>query len=136
VHASRAPIERPEAVLPAVAARTAGCSGAELANLVNEAAICAVRANDTAVRGEHFEAALSSFLASRAGTYDAGRRAGAGGVPLSAGPSRASDGASAAQQQALQLQQAMWALLQGLQPPPPERARAAGSTGTGIEEVE
>ena len=139
VHASRAPLERPEAVLPAVAARTAGCSGAELANLVNEAAICAVRANDTAVRGEHFEAALSSFLASRAGTYDASRRADAGGVPRSAGPSRTSDAAStasAAQQQALQLQQAMWALLQGCQPPPPQRARAAGSTGTGIEEVE
>ena len=43
VHARRTHIANAEQVLPRVAEATAGFSGAELANLVNEAAIAAVR---------------------------------------------------------------------------------------------
>ena len=43
VHARRTHIANAEQVLPRMAEATAGFSGAELANLVNEAAIAAVR---------------------------------------------------------------------------------------------
>ena len=44
-----------------MARATSGFSGAELANLVNEAAICAVRANKSSVDDECYEAALQEF---------------------------------------------------------------------------
>ena len=50
VHAAKTPLEAAERVLPRVARATAGLSGAELAHLVNEAAIGAVRDGDSVVR--------------------------------------------------------------------------------------
>lgn len=66
VHAAHTPLEAPERVLPHVAAATVGYSGAELANLVNEAAVGAVRAGESQVRGVHFDEALHSFSSTRA----------------------------------------------------------------------
>ena len=50
-----------------MARATSGLSGAELANLVNEAAICAVRANKSTVDDECYEAALQEFKVRLAG---------------------------------------------------------------------
>ena len=52
----------PDVDLNVVARGTPGMSGADLANLVNEAALFAVRAGDTMIRGEHFESARDRIL--------------------------------------------------------------------------
>ena len=52
-------------MLRRVARETSGFSGAELAGVVNEAAIAAVRAGDEAVRGSHLERAVAEFKAAR-----------------------------------------------------------------------
>lgn len=51
--------------LDAVAASTAGFSGAELSNLVNEAAFTAVRRGRAAITTDDFGEALRAYLASR-----------------------------------------------------------------------
>ena len=66
VHARRAPLEEREPTLRAVAARTAGWSGAELANLANEAAIGAARAGRDAVTRGDFDDALAEYARARA----------------------------------------------------------------------
>ena len=65
VHAARTPCEASRVVLPRVAAATEGFSGAELANLVNEAAIGAARVGDSHIRASHFDAALHTFRLTR-----------------------------------------------------------------------
>ena len=52
----------PDVDLNVVARGTPGMSGADLANLVNEAALFAVRAGDTMIRSEHFESARDRIL--------------------------------------------------------------------------
>jgi hypothetical protein len=52
-------------VLLRAARATSGWSGAELANLVNEASIGAARAGETVVRASHYEEALAEYKASR-----------------------------------------------------------------------
>jgi cell division protease FtsH len=53
----------PEVDLRIVAARTAGFAGADLANLVNEAALLAARGDKTAVGHKDFEAAIDRLVA-------------------------------------------------------------------------
>jgi cell division protease FtsH len=52
----------PDVDLNVVARGTPGMSGADLANLVNEAALFAVRAGDTMIRASHFESARDRIL--------------------------------------------------------------------------
>jgi cell division protease FtsH len=52
----------PDVKLDVVARGTPGMSGADLANLVNEAALFAVRAGEEQIRMEHFEAARDRIL--------------------------------------------------------------------------
>ena len=52
----------PDVDLNVVARGTPGMSGADLANLVNEAALFAVRAGDTMIRSTHFESARDRIL--------------------------------------------------------------------------
>jgi ATP-dependent Zn protease len=66
VHAARTALSEPDEVLPRVAALTGGFCGAELAALVNEASIRAVRTRDSAIRATHYEAALADMAAARA----------------------------------------------------------------------
>lgn len=75
------------AALATLGARTAGLSGAELANLVNEAALAAVRAGRAAVRVSDFEEALSQYRASRSfgDGADGGADGGIDGVEEDAG---------------------------------------------------
>lgn len=51
---------------PALASRTAGLSGADLKNLVNEAAIAAVRAQANETKQEHFEDVFAKLMAAAA----------------------------------------------------------------------
>jgi cell division protease FtsH len=53
----------PDVDLRVIAARTAGFAGADLANLVNEAALLAARSDKTAVGPEDFEAAIDRLVA-------------------------------------------------------------------------
>jgi cell division protease FtsH len=53
----------PDVDLKVVAARTAGFAGADLANLVNEAALLAARSDKTAVGMADFEAAIDRLIA-------------------------------------------------------------------------
>jgi cell division protease FtsH len=53
----------PEVDIQVVAARTAGFAGADLANLVNEAALLAARNNKTAVEMRDFESAIDRLIA-------------------------------------------------------------------------
>ena len=53
----------PDVDLRIVAARTAGFAGADLANLVNEAALLAARADKTAVGAKDFESAIDRLVA-------------------------------------------------------------------------
>jgi cell division protease FtsH len=53
----------PEVDIRVVAARTAGFAGADLANLVNEAALLAARNNKAAVDSKDFEAAIDRLVA-------------------------------------------------------------------------
>src|SRR6476660_892139 len=53
----------PNVDLKVVAARTAGCAGADLANLVNEAALLAARSDKTSVGMADFEAAIDRLIA-------------------------------------------------------------------------
>ena len=53
----------PDVDLKVVAARTAGFAGADLANLVNEAALLAARNNKTSVGPEDFESAIDRLIA-------------------------------------------------------------------------
>jgi cell division protease FtsH len=53
----------PDVDLRIVAARTAGFAGADLANLVNEAALLAARADKTAVGSKDFESAIDRLVA-------------------------------------------------------------------------
>jgi len=52
----------PDVDLNVVARGTPGMSGADLANLVNEAALFAVRSGDTMIRSNHFESARDRIL--------------------------------------------------------------------------
>jgi cell division protease FtsH len=61
VHARKVPLE-PEVDMRAVARGTPGFSGADLANLVNEAALTAARAGRTAVSGRDLDAARDKVL--------------------------------------------------------------------------
>ena len=54
-----------DAMLRRIARETSGFSGAELAGVVNEAAIAAVRAGDEAVRSSHLERAVAEFKLAR-----------------------------------------------------------------------
>ena len=54
-----------DAILRRIARETSGFSGAELAGVVNEAAIAAVRAGDEAVRSSHLERAVAEFKVAR-----------------------------------------------------------------------
>jgi cell division protease FtsH len=53
----------PDVDMRLVAARTAGFAGADLANLVNEAALLAARGDKTEVRPQEFEAAIERLVA-------------------------------------------------------------------------
>jgi cell division protease FtsH len=53
----------PDVDLRVIAARTAGFAGADLANLVNEAALLAARNNKSAVELQDFEAAIDRLIA-------------------------------------------------------------------------
>ncbi|HXI27726.1 MAG TPA: ATP-dependent metallopeptidase FtsH/Yme1/Tma family protein, partial [Vicinamibacterales bacterium] len=53
----------PDVELKVVAARTAGFAGADLANLVNEAALLAARSDKTAVTMKDFESAIDRLIA-------------------------------------------------------------------------
>ncbi|KAL1524370.1 hypothetical protein AB1Y20_019267 [Prymnesium parvum] len=66
VHAARTATVGASTLLPRMAAVTPGFSGAELANLVNEASIVAVRAGKDVVDGECYEVALRELQGSRA----------------------------------------------------------------------
>ena len=46
-----------------IAVMTAGLAGADLANVINEAALLAGRAEDTEVRSEHFKEAVERQIA-------------------------------------------------------------------------
>ena len=137
VHAAKAPVDQPQIVLPYVAASTPGFSGAELANLVNEAAIGAVRANESCVRGVHFEAALQTFVSSRADkparahTPSDGHGGGGGASPLD--NLLGSSGLSPAQQHHLRT---MAALLSGAFSTDEAPRRAAAVAASGIEDNE
>src|SRR5213079_2111521 len=54
----------PDVDLKVVAARTAGFAGADLANLVNEAALLAARRDQTSVSMRDFESAIDRLIAS------------------------------------------------------------------------
>jgi|TARA_B100000513_G_C11871094_1_gene175985 cell division protease FtsH len=69
-----------EKTLAAIASATDGYSGAELANLLNEAAIRAVRARRDFVSEADLKQALGEYGDSRKGA--AGACAGAGGAPI------------------------------------------------------
>lgn len=77
VHAASRPLA-PGVDLDAVARRTAGMSGADLANVVNEAAMLAAREDAAAVTADHFDGAVMTVLMGRARTSavvtDADRR--------------------------------------------------------------
>src|SRR5204862_7188178 len=53
----------PDVDLKVIAARTAGFAGADLANLVNEAALLAARNDQTAVGTQDFESAIDRLSA-------------------------------------------------------------------------
>jgi cell division protease FtsH len=53
----------PDVEIKVIAARTAGFAGADLANLVNEAALLAARNDKSAVDGRDFEAAIDRLIA-------------------------------------------------------------------------
>lgn len=61
VHAAKTATVHAQTVLPIMAQATGGFSGAELANLVNEAAIRAVREGKSTVDSDCFHAALRDF---------------------------------------------------------------------------
>ena len=61
VHANGKPFKE-EVSFESIAKNTAGFSGAELANLVNESAICAARRNDTSIGNKDVEEALERIL--------------------------------------------------------------------------
>jgi len=61
VHARSKPVD-PEADLADVARRAVGLSGADLAGVMNEAALLAARADQRTIAAEHLEAALSRIL--------------------------------------------------------------------------
>jgi cell division protease FtsH len=65
VHAAKRPLSR-DVDLEQLARRTSGMSGAELAQVVNEACIEAARAHDTAVTARHFDAAVAQVAMGRA----------------------------------------------------------------------
>ncbi len=62
VHAKNKPVDR-DVDFKTLAARTAGFSGAELANLVNEAALLAARLNQKTVTSANFSEAIDKVLA-------------------------------------------------------------------------
>ena len=106
VHAGKTALEDAERVLPGIARRTEGFSGADLSHVVNEAAILAVRAKEDCVKGSHLELAVIEFRASR----DTSSGASAGGR----GASGAGSGGGGGGQQMEEQLRAWAALLQGL----------------------
>ncbi len=64
IHASRAPLA-PDVNIDVIARLTPGYSGAELANLLNEAALVAVQANETVITAAHIEQARDKILLGR-----------------------------------------------------------------------
>jgi len=73
----------PEVDFNTIAQLTPGLSGAELSNVVNEAALLAVRANSTTVGPDHFAAALGRVMAqhARSTVADQAYRSPGGGPP-------------------------------------------------------
>lgn len=64
IHAARAPISA-DVNMDVIARLTSGYSGAELANLLNEAAVVAVHANETTITAAHIEQARDKILLGR-----------------------------------------------------------------------
>ena len=129
VHAARTALEgeRPEheRVLKKVAKQTVGFSGAELANIINEAAISAVREGDALVRSRHLEQAVAGFKSARGRgpsqpTNEAGG-SGDGGGPQGLQP-------------AMEVMQELMRM--GLQVGPPMRPQPRSGTASVIEENE
>jgi len=65
VHSATRPLAS-DVDLESVARRTSGMSGADMANIVNEAAIAAARDNATEVTSAHFDSAIMTVLMGRA----------------------------------------------------------------------
>mmetsp|Transcript_29860 Transcript_29860/g.90863 ORF Transcript_29860/g.90863 Transcript_29860/m.90863 type:complete len:160 (+) Transcript_29860:195-674(+) len=65
VHCRKCPVAEPRETILRVATETEGLCGAELANLVNEAAIRATRRAATCVEAVDFASALADYRASR-----------------------------------------------------------------------
>ena len=85
MHARRTHIANAEQVLPSMAEATAGFSGAELANLVNEAAIAAVRESRDQATLDDFASSLEQYKRSRAPAEPYGAGGGGGGGGATAG---------------------------------------------------
>jgi cell division protease FtsH len=64
IHAARAPLSA-DVNMDAIARLTSGYSGAELANLLNEAALVAVHASETTITAAHIEQARDKILLGR-----------------------------------------------------------------------
>lgn len=129
VHVSKTSMETctaaaAEALLTRLARQTTGFSGAELANIVNEAAINAVRAGEASVRGEHLEQAVTDFKASRAPPEERAQ-------PHSNGGGKRADQMREELAQGLAMLQAM-----GLAPGRGPARQAAAGGGGSIEENE
>ncbi|HUP70231.1 MAG TPA: ATP-dependent zinc metalloprotease FtsH [Acidimicrobiales bacterium] len=62
LHAKGRRLENPDADLPYIARRTPGFTGADLANVINEGALLAVRERATAVARRHLEEAVDRVL--------------------------------------------------------------------------
>ena len=102
MHARRTHIANAEQVLPSMAEATAGFSGAELANLVNEAAIAAVRESRDQATLDDFASSLEQYKRSRAPAEPYGG-GGGGGVGGGGGGATAGDVLSAWLQQAVRV---------------------------------
>ena len=103
MHARRTHIANAEQVLPSMAEATAGFSGAELANLVNEAAIAAVRESRDQATLDDFASSLEQYKRSRAPAEPYGGGGGGGGVGGGGGGATAGDVLSAWLQQAVRV---------------------------------
>lgn len=62
IHAQNKPIENQEPVIRMIARETFGFSGAQLENVLNEAAIYAMRAEDTCIQAEHAAMAIDKVM--------------------------------------------------------------------------
>jgi ATP-dependent Zn protease len=133
VHCRRTKLAEPAArVLPAIARATPHFSGADLAHVVNEAAILAVRGQEEAVSAVHLEQAVREFKEQRNSSRATGATSHGATSHGQGGPG------DAEQQEAMERQLRMWAsLLQGLGPDRQTEATSAmGGGGSRVEENE